>query len=165
MIKTRLKTKDVYVDICGTRYFKSRKDGNADFTTRLVSKGGVYSWYEGSKVDNALLLDTQTLYALSCTCEANTNCKVDMVLELFRTGILDVKIPESSCSKKRRTTENEQKHQCENVAREAANDIRESRKPFEDAIAKKRKLRNKLGLLDNYCNAFSGDHIILKKCL
>ena len=54
MIKTRLKTKDVYVDICGTRYFKSRKDGNADFTTRPVSKGGVYSWYEGSKVDNAL---------------------------------------------------------------------------------------------------------------
>ena len=53
--KGKAKTYDVYVDISGTRYFKNRKDGNADFTTRLVSKGGVYSWYEGSTEDNAFL--------------------------------------------------------------------------------------------------------------
>ena len=47
------KTKDIYVDISDTRFFKNRTDGNADFMTRLVSKGGVYSWYEGSKEDNA----------------------------------------------------------------------------------------------------------------
>ena len=55
--KGKTKTYDVHVDICGTRYFKNRKYGNADFTTRLVSKGGVYSWYEGSTEDNAFLLE------------------------------------------------------------------------------------------------------------
>ena len=65
------KSKDAYVDISGARYFKSRKDGGADFTTRLVSKGGIYSWYEGSKEDNAFLLEKncipRKLYTLSRT--------------------------------------------------------------------------------------------------
>ena len=52
------KTKDVFVDISGVRYFRNRKDGDDnDFTTRLVSKGGVYSWNEGSKEENLQLLD------------------------------------------------------------------------------------------------------------
>ena len=51
------KIKDVYVNISETRFFKNRTDGNADFTTRLVFKSGVYSWYEGSKEDNAFLLE------------------------------------------------------------------------------------------------------------
>ena len=46
------KTKDIYVDISDTRFFENRTDGNVDFTTKLVSKGGVYSWYKGSKEDN-----------------------------------------------------------------------------------------------------------------
>ena len=31
------------MDISGARYFKSRKDDGADFTTRFVSNGGIYS--------------------------------------------------------------------------------------------------------------------------
>ena len=50
------KTKDVFMDISGARYFKSQKDGGTDFTTRLVSNGGIYSWYEGSKEENTQLL-------------------------------------------------------------------------------------------------------------
>ena len=50
------KTKDVFMDISGARYFKSRKDGGTDFTTRLVSNVGIYSWYEGSKEENTQLL-------------------------------------------------------------------------------------------------------------
>ena len=48
------------------------------------------------------------------------------------------------------------------MAREVANDIRESRKPFEDAIAEK---QNKLQLLDNYSSAFSNNKIIHLKNL
>ena len=48
------------------------------------------------------------------------------------------------------------------MAREVANDIRESRKPFEDAIAEK---QNKLQLLDNYSSAFSNNKIIHPKNL
>jgi hypothetical protein len=154
-----------YIDISGTRYFKNRKDGNADFTTRLVSKGGVYSWYEGSTEDNSFLLEKAgfvphehcrpTPYLAHV--KANPNCKVDM--ELFRTDMLDVKIQESSGSKKRKATDSERKEQW---SREAANDIQESRKHFEDAITKK---WNKLSLLDNYCNAFSDNQIIQLKDL
>lgn len=39
------KIKDTFLDISGARYFKSRKDGSTDFATRLVSNGGIYSWY------------------------------------------------------------------------------------------------------------------------
>ena len=55
-------------------YFKSRKDGSTDFATRLVSNGGIYSWYEGSEEENLQLLEKagllsgpRTLYALPCT--------------------------------------------------------------------------------------------------
>ena len=160
------KTKDIYVDISDTRFFKNRTDGNADFTTRLVSKGGVYSWYEGSKEDNAFLLEKAGFVPHErCTpylahVKANPNCKVDM--ELFRVDILDVKIPESSGSRKGGAVKSERKQQWEKVAREIANDIRESRKPFEDAIAEK---QNKLQLLDNYSSAFSNNKIIHLKNL
>ena len=154
------------VDISDTRFFKNRTDGNADFTTRLVSKGGVYSWYEGSKEDNAFLLEKAGFVPQErCTpylahVKANPNCKVDM--ELFRVDILDVKIPESSGSRKGGAVKSERKQQWEKVAREVANDIRESRKPFEDAIAEK---QNKLQLLDNYSSAFSNNKIIHLKNL
>ena len=160
------KTKDIYVDISDTRLFKNRTDGNADFTTRLVSKGEVYSWYEGSKEDNAFLLEKAGFVPHErCTpylahVKANPNCKVDM--ELFRVDILDVKIPESSGSRKGGAVKSERKQQWEKVAREIANDIRESRKPFEDAIAEK---QNKLQLLDNYSSAFSNNKIIHLKNL
>ena len=160
------KTKDIYVDISDTRFFKNRTDGNADFTTRLVSKGGAYSWYEGSKEDNAFLLEKAGFVPHErCTpylahVKANPNCKVDM--ELFRVDILDVKIPESSGSRKGGAVKSERKQQWEKVAREVANDIRKSRKPFEDAIAEKQK---KLQLLDNYSSAFSNNKIIHLKNL
>ena len=44
------------MDISVARYFKSGKDGGTDFTTRLVSNCGIYSWYEGSKEENTQLL-------------------------------------------------------------------------------------------------------------
>ena len=51
---------------------------------------------------------------------------------------------------------------CSKVARKVVNDVRESRKPFEDAIAEK---QNKLHLLDNYSSAFSNNKIIHLKSL
>lgn len=90
--------------------------------------------------------------------QGNKNCKVDM--QLCRGDILDVKLPE----KQRRATESERKEQCQwkDMAEEAAKEIRESRKPFEDAITEKRE---RLHLLDNYCNAFSYNKIIHLKDL
>ena len=91
------KSKNVYVDISGARYFKSRKDGGADFTTRLVSKRGIYSRYEGSKEDNAFLLEKAGLVAHeNCIpylahVKGSKTCKVDM--KLCRADILDVKLP------------------------------------------------------------------------
>ena len=126
----------------------------------------MYSWYEGSREDNAFLLEKAGFVSHErCTpylahVKANPNCKVDM--ELFRVDILDVKIPESSGSRKGGAVKSERKQQWEKVAREVANDIRESRKPFEDAIAEK---QNKLQLLDNYSSAFSNNKIIHLKNL
>ena len=78
-------------------------------------------------------------------------------MELFQVDILDVKIPESSGSRKGGAVKSERKQQWEKVARVVANDIRESRKPFQDAFAEK---QNKLQLLDNYGSAFSNNKII-----
>jgi hypothetical protein len=160
--KGKTKTYDVYVDISGARYFKNGKDGNADFTTRLVSKGGIYCWYERSKEDNAFLLDKSGFVPHeNCApylshVQANGNCKVDM--ELCRTDVLDVKLPIKQSS----IPEKGQNMQWKDVAGEAAKEIRESRKPFEDAIAEK---RNRLRLLDNYNSAFSNNKIIHLKDL
>ena len=82
------KSKDVYVNICEIGFFKNGTNANADFTTRLVSKGGLYSWYEGSKEDNAFLLEKAGFIRHECCTpylahvKANPNCKVDM--ELFQ---------------------------------------------------------------------------------
>ena len=90
-----IKSKDVYVDISGSRYFKSRKDGGADFTTRLVSKGGIYSWYEEGKEDNVDLLEKAGLVAHeNCIpylahVKRSKTCKTDM--ELCRADLLTVK--------------------------------------------------------------------------
>ena len=83
-------------------------------------------------------------------------------MELFRVDILDVKIPESSGSKNGGAVKSERKQHWEKVAREVANDIRESLKPFEGAIAEK---QNKLLLLDYYSSAFSNNKIIHLKNL
>ena len=98
-------------------------------------KGGVYSWYEGSNEDNAFLLEKAGFVPHEhCTTylahvKANPNCKVDV--KLFRVDILDVKIPEFSGSRKGGAVKSELKKQhWEKVAREVANDIRESRKPI-----------------------------------
>ena len=156
------KSKDVYVDISGARYFKSRKDGGADFTTRLVSKGGIYSWYEGSKEDNAFLLEKAGLVAHEncipylANVKGSKTCKVDM--KLCRADILNVKLP----AKKRSALEKERNEQWKDIASKAAKEIRESRKPFEDAIAEK---QNKLQLLDKYSSTFSNNKIIHLKNL
>ena len=80
------------MDISGARYFKSRKDGGTDFTTRLVSIGGIYNWYEGSKEENTQLLQKVGLVSYEhCApylahVQGNKNCKVDM--KLSRADIL-----------------------------------------------------------------------------
>ena len=156
-------TKDVYVDISGARYFKSRKDGGTDFTTRLVSKGGIYSWNEGSKEENVHLLEKAGLVAHeNCTpylahVKGSKTCKVDM--ELCRADLLAIKLPVKQCNTLKGKEKNEQ---WKDVAGEAAKEIRESRKPFEDAITEKRK---RLQILDNYSNAFSSNKIIYLKNL
>ena len=78
------KTKDVFMAISGARYFKSRKDHGTDFTTRLVSNGSIYSWYEGSKEENTQLLQKVGLVPHEhCApylahVQGNKNCKVDV---------------------------------------------------------------------------------------
>ena len=126
------KTKDVFMDISGARYFKSQKDGGTDFTTRLVSNGGIYSWYEGSKEENTQLLQKVGLVPHEhCApylahVQGNKNCKVDM--KLCRADILDVKLP----AKERSAPEKERNEHWKDIASKAAKEIRESRKPFED---------------------------------
>ena len=150
------KPKDVYVDISGARYFKNRKDGGSDFTTRLVSKGGIYSWYEGGKEDNAFLLEKAGFVAHeNCIpyvahVKGSKTCKVDM--KLCRADILDVKLP----AKERSAPEKERNEHWKDIASKATKEIRESRKPFEDAMAEK---QNKLQFLDNYSSAFSNNKI------
>ena len=156
------KTKDVFTDISGARYFKTRKDGGTDFTTRLVSNGGIYSWYEGSKEENTQLLQKVGLVPHEhCApylahVQGNKNCKVDM--KLCRVDILGVKLP----AKERSAPEEERNEHWKDIASKAAKEIREIRKPFEDAIAEK---QNKLQLLDKYSSTFSNNKVIHLKNL
>lgn len=80
--------------------------------------------------------------------QGNKNCKVD--IELCRADNLEV------IGKQCRANERERNEKWKELAGEAAKEIRESRKPFEDAIADK---RNKLQLLDNNSCAFSNNKI------
>ena len=128
------KTKEAFMHISGARYFSSRKDGGIDFNTH-VSHGGICSWYEGSKEENTQLLQKVGLvFHEHCApylahVQENKNCKVDM--KLCRADILDVKLP----AKERSAPEKERNENWKDIASKAAKEIRESRKPFEDAIA------------------------------
>jgi hypothetical protein len=127
-----------------------------------VSKGGVYSWNEGSKEENLQLLDKaglvphENITPYLAHVKGNKTSKIDM--ELCRADTLDIKLPILH----RNTPEKEQKEQWKNVVWQAAKEIRESRQPFEDAIAEK---RNQLQLLDNCSSAFSDNKIIRLKDL
>ncbi|CAB3978718.1 Hypothetical predicted protein [Paramuricea clavata] len=79
-------------------------------------------------------------------------------MELCKADVLDVKLP----IKQRSIPVKEQNVQWKDVAGKEAKEIRESQKPFEDAIAEK---RNRLRLLDNYSSAFSNNKIIHLKDL
>ena len=73
-------------------------------------------------------------------------------MELCRTEVLTIKLPV-----KHRQGKKLWKH----GVGEAAKEIQESRKPFEDAVAEKQK---KLRLINNYCKAFPDNKIThLKK--
>ena len=48
------KKKDIVLEIDGNRYWKVNKDKSTRFTTRLVSKGGVYSCHPGKENDKLL---------------------------------------------------------------------------------------------------------------
>ena len=64
--------------------------------------------------------------------------------------------------KERNSPDKERNEHWKNIASKAAKEIRESRKPFEDAIAEK---QNKLQLLDKYSSAFSNNKILHLKNL
>ena len=55
------KRKDAILEICGVRYFKINVDSSTTFPTRLVSKGGVYSYNRGSVENNDTLLQNSGL--------------------------------------------------------------------------------------------------------
>lgn len=159
------KTKDTFLGISGARYFKYHGDGSLEFTTRLVSKGGVYSWNDESKEVNLHLLENAGFVPHEyCTpylahVQGNKNCKVDM--KLCKADILEVKLPER-ISKRRRACDEIRKEQWKNITAEAAIQIQECRKPFEVAIAEKQKA---MQLLDNYSSVFSDNAVIPLKDL
>ena len=88
--------------------------------------------------------------------QGNKNSKVD--IKLCRADILDVKLH----VKERSMPEKERNEYWKDIASEAAKEIRKSRKPFEHAIAAKRK---RLQLLENYSSAFPQNKIIHLKDL
>ena len=141
------------MDISGACYFKSRKDGDTNFTTRLVFNGDIYNWYKGSREENvhpvkkAGFVAHENCISYIANVKGSTTCKID--LELCQVDLLTIKLPVKQCNT---AVEKEQNELWKDVVGEAVKEIRESRKPFEDAIAEK---QNKLRLLDDYCKAFS----------
>ena len=79
-------------------------------------------------------------------------------MKLCRADILDVKLT----AKERSAPEKERNEHWKDIASKAAKEIRESRKPFKDAIAEK---QNKLQLLDKYSSVFSNNKVIQLKNL
>jgi hypothetical protein len=76
--------KDVLLEICGNRYCKIKKDKSTRFTTRLVSKGGVFSCntesYKGENIkllENAGLLEHENCIPFLAKHQDSNNSKSD----------------------------------------------------------------------------------------
>ena len=99
------KRKDIILEISGTRYFKVHPDNSTRFPTRIVSKGGVYSYNRGTLEKNASLLE-------KCGIVEHENCipylakskgtntsKADA--ELRKVDVLHVNLPSDQTAKDR----------------------------------------------------------------
>ena len=89
---------DKILEISGSRYFKIHTDHSTHFTTRLVSKGGRFSYNSATKAENSAILQAagfeeqpNCVLHLSST-SANVNSKVKG--ELYKVETLQVLLPE-----------------------------------------------------------------------
>ena len=87
--------KDVVLEISGNRYCKINKDKSTRFTTRLVSKGGIFSYntesYKGENIkllENAGFLEHDNCIPYLGKCKASKRSKADA--ELQKIEVLDV---------------------------------------------------------------------------
>lgn len=103
------KTKDTLLDIQGARYFRKTESGGIDFSTRLVSHGGVYvSRHQSTKGQNDWLLENAGFVPHpNCTPQlahqrADKTTKIDLVLVL--SGELHV-FAKPAASEKRKLSE------------------------------------------------------------
>lgn len=154
------KTKGSILEITGARYFKHRSDGSTDFTTRLVSRGGVHSSNAENADKNKQLLENAGFiphthcYPFLAAVKGNKNSKAD--LQLSQAESFSVRLPENE--KQHIVTRKDYLEQVQSMTKQAAECIQEQRKPIEEAMAEKRE---RLKQLEHYCAAFSNNNAII----
>ena len=90
------KKKNSILEVAGTRYYKIDKDSSSTFPTRLVSKGGVYSYNNDTLENNALLLqkagflEHENCIPYLAMTEGTKASKADA--ELRKVDVLDVNV-------------------------------------------------------------------------
>ena len=135
------------LEITGTRYFKVNSDQGCNFTSRLVSKNGSYSFNIGTIESNSALLEKAgfqeqpNCIPYLAKSKASGTSKVGAILK--RVEILDVQLDKPS-----RVTEDVLQQR----VLEEAKKINEIRRPLLEDLNKAQK---ELKLLKNYTKKFS----------
>ena len=125
--------KDSILEIVGNRYYKINLDKSSAFPTRLVSKGGVYSYNNDTLENNALLLqkagfvEHENCIPYLSKSQASKNSKANAELRKIET--LDVKLfPRTR--KVKREDKSKLKEQLDKHVKEIVKDIESTRKPL-----------------------------------
>ena len=133
------KKKDAVLEISGNRYYKINKDSSSTFPTRLVSKGGVYSYNNDSLENNAQLLqkagfvEHENCVPYLAKSQGTKTSKADA--ELRKVEIFDVRIIPSADK-----TKNKQlKEELTDRIKKVAEDIQKERKPLIDKLQQKNR--------------------------
>ena len=129
------KKKDILLDICGNRYIKIKKDNSTLFTTRLVSKGGVYSCHrKAKKINNDLIEKAGFIKHENCIpylapSKGSNTHKTDA--ELRKIEVLNVNVNPQTKEK----TKNKSK--IKEILEEKAKHIEVLKKPILQALERK----------------------------
>ena len=106
------KKQDIVLEISGNRYFKINKDKSTRFTTRLVSRGGIYSCYTGKENDKLLekagFVEHDNCIPFLARSKGSKASRADA--ELRNIGVLEINISNRKEEKKVQEEQFKEKH-------------------------------------------------------
>lgn len=144
---------DCMVEISGDRYLKIKDDKTTNsFTTRIVSRNGIYCYSKGSKESNALLLEkagiTEQPTCIPCLSHVKGNKNSKTYTELRKIDTLKVKI---ECPKQKGPAKND------NLSKEEARKFQDIVQPIQIEL---KATKEKLERAKNISAKFTGVELV-----